>query len=249
MDNGTPVTLYHLSRRDGTSLFLHPFRKPGSTLEVGQSTELRGRYGKEPRVESLTLLRNDLYQRIEQDVRNWINERRFIPRFLIASGAFLLVYLFLSLVIRDPLPILDEILIALGVGVFTFITAGKRFEQSRVAGDRRVTLRSKVDGVVFSEDPFVHRLEALFQTIETYPRDSIVIDDSLKESAQALRSEFPDDTARVIAHLRVLMSDPMYRELERQMKKGKLTGKTLQNVEHGTLVPAAVTLLYALNAA
>jgi hypothetical protein len=241
------VTLYHLSRRDGTPLFLHPFRKSGTTLEISQSDELRGRYGTEPRIESLTALRNDLYRRIEQDVRVWINERRFIPRFLIASAVFLVIYLFMSLVIRDPIPVADEVLIAGGVAVFAFILVGRRFEQSHLAGDRRVTLRSKVDGVVFSEDPFVHRLEALLHSVELYPKDRIAgEDEELLVEARNLKAEYPDETARVIGQLRLLMTDPRYRNLEKQMKRSYLSGKTAEAVEHGTIVPAAVTMLHVL---
>jgi hypothetical protein len=59
-------------------------------------------------------------------VRAWINERRFIPRFLIASAVFLVVYLFMSLVIIDPIPVVDEVLIAGGVAIFSFVIAGRR---------------------------------------------------------------------------------------------------------------------------
>jgi len=240
------LTIYHLRRTDGTSFFLHPFRKPGSTLEIDRSTELVGRYGVEPRVESLTQLRNDLYRRIEDDVRGWINERRFIPRFLAASAVFLVVYLFLSLVIRDPLPVIDEVLIALGVSVFGFIVVGRRFEQSRTAGDRRITLRAKIDGVVFSQSPFVMRLERLFQRLEEVEPGGVSDAEDIRSEADAIRNEFPDDTARIIADLRSLIALPPYRRLDAQLKKGRLVGKTAAEVEHGTLVPAAVLLLRVL---
>lgn len=247
MDNGTTVTLYHLSRRDGTSLFVHPFSKAGSILEIDSSTELRGRYGAEPRVESLTLFRNELYRRIEQDVRNWINERRFIPRFLLAAGAFVLIYLFLSLIIRDPIPLVDEFLIAGGVGIFVFIVVGRRFEQSKTAGDRRVTLRAKVDNAVFSEDPFVHDLETIFHDLEQLPKETIeVADERTIDKARALRETHPQDTARLISYLRTFLSNSDYRELEKQMKRGRLSGKIGEAVKHGSLVPATVMLFYLL---
>jgi hypothetical protein len=240
------ITIYHLRRTDGTSFFLHPFKKAGSTFEIDRSTELVGLYGVEPRVESLTQLRNDLYRRIEDDVRAWINERRFIPRFLVASGAFLVVYLFLSLVIRDPVPVVDEVLIGLGVAIFTFVIVGRRFEQSRVAGDRRIALRAKIDGVVFSQSPFVMRLERLFQRLEEVDPDGLPVPEDIRSEGDAIRKEFPDDTARIIADLRALIALPPYRRLDAQVKKGRLTGKTATEVEHGTLVPAAVLLLRVL---
>ena len=166
MQSAGAITIYHLSRRDGTALFLHPMMKPGSMLDLSSEVELVGKYGNEPRVESVTMLRNELYRRIEDDVRDWINERRFIPRFLIAAGVFLVIYLFLAVVIRDPLPVLDETLIGLAVAALAFVVTGRRFEQSKAASQRRVQLRSKVDGVVFSEDPFVVEVEALLQQLE-----------------------------------------------------------------------------------
>lgn len=247
MQSGGPITMYHLSRRDGTALFLHPFVKRGTIIDLTQSVELSGRYGREPRVESVTMLRNDLYRRIEEDVRDWINERRFIPRFLLAAGAFLMVFVFFAAVIRDPLPIVDETLLALGAGVIVFLAVGRRFEQSKAAAQRRVALRSKVDAVVFSEDPFVHQLEDLLQYLEEHAVNSSV--PSFTDPSSAARdlwSSFPTETARAVDYLRRQLTAGPYRQLEKQLKKGRLAGKTLAQVEHGELSPGVVHLFYDL---
>ena len=59
------------------------------TLEQGP---LEGRYGTEPRVEALTGFRDELYRQVELGVRHWMADRRFVPKFLLASGAFVALY-------------------------------------------------------------------------------------------------------------------------------------------------------------
>lgn len=239
------ITIYHVSKRDGAPLFLHPFTKRGSTMEVTASVELTGQYGEEPRVESITMLRNELYRRVEEDVRDWINERRFIPRFLIAAAAFLVVYLFLAAVVRDPLPVLDETIAALIVAIVVFVVIGRRFEQSKGASQRRVMLRSKIDGVVFSETRFVRRLEALLHSIEERnPVEAVTADPP--QEARSLWTEHRDDTATVLEYLRALVATSDYRRLDRAIKRGEIPRSLIDRAERGEISPAAVVLLHIL---
>lgn len=240
------ITIYHLSRRDGTALFVHPFTKPGSMLHYAERTELVGRYGREPRVESITMLRNDLYRRIDHDVRDWSNERRFIPRFLIAATLFLISYLFMALVIRDPIPIIDEILIGLAVGVFGFIVAGRRFEQSGAASQRRIALRSKVDSVVFSEDPFVHDVESVLHALEDLPPTTEEFPEEIVTQASRLRRSYPSQTVELQEHVRQMITVPPYRALAKQIRGGAIRPSMREKIDHGTVAPAAVQLFSLL---
>ena len=40
----------------------------------------------------------------------WLQDKRYIPRLIVSAALFLILYLFFSLVIRDPVPMLDELL-------------------------------------------------------------------------------------------------------------------------------------------
>jgi hypothetical protein len=238
--------IIHLSRRDGTPLFLHPFLRRGSTLEVSPTATFAGCYGEEPRVESLTILRNELYRRIDEDVRDWINERRFIPRFLIASGAFLVVFLFLALVVHTPIPLVDELLGAGAAGIVVFIFVGRRFESSRAAGNRRVALRTRVDSAVFSEEQFVRQLEAILRRLEQ--QQDLFAPVSATPEARELWRQHREPTAQVIAYLRDLLHTPQYRKLSKEMKRGSLSSKTEQAVETADVIPALILLLRELTA-
>ena len=95
--------LFHIARKNGSSFFFDPFHDPVNIIPVLENCEIVGLYGNEPRVETVTHFRNELYRKVEQSVKIWVAERRFIPRFLISSALFLVTYLFMSLVVRDPL--------------------------------------------------------------------------------------------------------------------------------------------------
>ena len=159
MEQKDKVTIFHLYRHDGTALFLHPFENLDKLVSVLQKNGIEGKYGKEPRVESLTLFRNDLYRLIEDAVKSWVSEKRFIPRFLASAVVFLLTYLFMSIVIRDPLPLVDEILIGLAAAFVTYFLMSRRDQRSNSALKKRVELRTAVDRIVFKQDPFVKEIE------------------------------------------------------------------------------------------
>ena len=90
MQNKKRIIIDHIFGKDGSSLFLHPFSEEDKTTDLLEHADIEGKYGQEPRVESLVLLRNELYRVIESQVKRWISEQRFIPRFLISAGVFLL---------------------------------------------------------------------------------------------------------------------------------------------------------------
>ena len=105
-----------------------------------ENSDIDGLYGREPRVESLTLLRNDLYRQVEQSVKDWTAERKFIPRFLISTSAFLVVYFLTSFVIRDPIPMVDELLLGLAAAVVVYLVLMKRDSDSKKATEMKVSL-------------------------------------------------------------------------------------------------------------
>lgn len=167
MEKQRRAYLFHFSRKDGRFFFLDPFQDPNEVIPVIENCELIGLYGNEPKVEAVTWFRNELYRKVEAAVKVWVAERRFIPRFLICSGLFLLSYLFLSLVVRDPLPMLDELLISLGVSIGCYIFLSRRDLSSAWSSKKRAELRGKVDSIFFREDQFVKEVEKNLHRLET----------------------------------------------------------------------------------
>ncbi|MFW6212978.1 MAG: hypothetical protein ACOC8L_08755 [Spirochaetota bacterium] len=205
-------------RKDGTSVFLHPFRtidKLHSNLTKG---EILGHYGHEPRVESLTMFRNELYRLVEQEVKSWVADSRFIPRFVISAGIFLLLYLFLGFVIRDPLPIIDEIAIALGGSILAYILLGRKDMQSEAALKRRIELRKKVDTVVFSESAFVRRVEEVLAERENDSAADL-IDQIQSESTLSQVEGYEDELRQMVDYLDRMFASSEYRQMQKRLKR------------------------------
>lgn len=212
------VHIFHLYRKDGTAVFLHPFRKTDRLFSVLENGEIRGHYGNEPRVESLTLFRNELYRLVEQEVKAWVADARFIPRFVLSAGAFLLIYLFLSFVVRDPLPVLDEVAIALGASILAYILLGRRDIKSDAALKRRIALRTKVDGIVFTENEFVKRIED--ELIARDGRKQAQLVEELISPEHAVMVEGHEQEAeQMLGYLDEMLGSSEFKQTEKRLKR------------------------------
>lgn len=176
MDGGKKdvVTIFHVYRKDGSALFLHPFHDVDRFLEVLQTSEVEGRYGREPRVESFTLFRKDLYRIVDAAVRRWVSQARFIPRFLISAAAFLVTYLFFSFALGDPLPMVEELLIGGAVGFLTYFIMNRIDIRSEAVAKRTRDLRAKIDRIYFQNDPFVMEVESELDRSESESPEQIL---------------------------------------------------------------------------
>ncbi len=206
------VYIFHFFRKDGTSLFLNSFGSPGKIVNVLEKSEVEGRYGMEPRVEALTMFRNELYRQIEVGVKNWLSDVRFIPKFLISALVFVVVYFFMSFVVRDPLPVIDEVAAGLAAAVGAFFLQGRRDINSEAATKKRLDLRVIVDRITFRESDFVKQVEAALHRNETGS-----IEDVIKEIVEPVRQELGQDVREEAAQfIRALESRFDFKKLQRE---------------------------------
>jgi hypothetical protein len=158
--------IFHLSRTGTRPAFLHSLKPDKSFIPLAEGSLVRGRYGREPRIESITLLRGDLYRMCETAVREWVFELRCSPRFLFCAGVFFVAYFFASFVIRDPLPMIDELLIGLAAAAITWLLIGRRFLSSRAAEEKRNDLHTFIDGITFTESDFIKKIEETLEGLD-----------------------------------------------------------------------------------
>ncbi|MFP4562350.1 MAG: hypothetical protein ACLFRY_03485 [Spirochaetia bacterium] len=220
------MVIYHLYRNDGTSLFLHPFDEKEKSIDIFEKKEIVGKYGREPRVEALTAFRNELYRIVENRVNAWIGESRFIPKFLISAGVFLASYLFMALVIRDPLPMIDEIAIGLGISILTFFLIGRKDRRSDVSLKKRIQLRTKVDRIIFQENDFVREIEDALWKMEKEDADHLV-EEMLDPIKGSLSNEEREDAKRIAGYLKgrfrpadLRRKEKILKKFDRERKKG-----------------------------
>lgn len=190
--------IFHVLLKDGESLMLDPFR--GVERLEGMLTErtVEGRFGTEPRVEALTLYRNELYRTVDTAVRRWLSENRFIPRFLVSAGVFVLAMFVMAYVFRGglPIPVIDELAIALGASVAAYLAIGKKELASEMATRKRVALKSAIDRITFVPSRFLVRVEESLRRYEAEHLEELVseildpADEPLDEPERTEASEF-----------------------------------------------------------
>ncbi len=96
-----------------------------------------------------------LFSQIDFAVDRWIQDKRYVPRLLFSALAFMVSYLFFSLVVRDPLPMIDELLISSGWAIVVWITLSRRDTRSILAQENRQRLKMiRGSGVSKSENLF-----------------------------------------------------------------------------------------------
>ena len=218
-----PIHIFHLYRKDGTAVFLHPFRNTDKLYTLLEKSELKGHYGNEPRVESLTLFRNELYRLVEQEVRAWVADARFIPRFLISATIFLVVYLLLSFAVRDPLPVLDEVAIALGGSILAYILLGRKDMQSEAALKRRIALRTKVDAIVFTENEFVKRIENELIAREGQKAERL-LEELVRPDSDLVVEGHEAEASQMVGYLEEMFRTNEFKRTEKRLKRLRQEG-------------------------
>jgi len=211
---GSKIVIFHLYRKDGRSLFLHPFEDPQSILALEQVDEVWGKYGQEPQVESLTLFRDDLYRAVDGAVKSWIQDRRFIPNILLSAALFLMVYFILSFAIRDPIPMVDEFILALVSTVAFYWYRLKRDRARPQAMDLTERLKGKIDRIEFREDSFVREVEGLLHRFESISHERL-LESMIAAAETSFSSADLEDAQQLLGYLEKRFSGKIYRRQEK----------------------------------
>ena len=165
--------IFHIYRRDGSSIFLHPFRSNEQFGALLRGGRVVGRYGAEPEVDSINLLRDELHRRIESEVQAWVRDARFLPRFISAAATFLGTYLFMGFVFHGVVRAIETLTIAGGAAVAIYLALGRRFQNSEAAEKRRLQLRNGIDRIGFEPSAFVARVEGALAMRETLSSEDL----------------------------------------------------------------------------
>ncbi len=142
-------------------ILLNPFYKNKEIGDLNSEREITVFSGNTLTTEDNEYINRAAFQEIDASVNLWIQEKRYFIRLFASTGAFFIMYFFLSLVIRDPIPLLDE---AVGSIIFAIITwrfFAKRDTKAAVAHKKKLEIKRGVNEAKFKD-------LNLIQIIETY---------------------------------------------------------------------------------
>lgn len=132
---------YILRRDRGASIYLTPFQAVNASDSWNAEEEITWFSSSALSTHEKDDALFSLYMQIDRGVDRWIQDARYLPRLLMSAGVFLVTYFFFSLAVRDPIPMVDELLIAGGASVAFAIYLTRRDKKSEMAMKRRIELK------------------------------------------------------------------------------------------------------------
>ncbi len=212
MNQTAPIHIFHIRRLGDRSLLLHPFGK-----EVRLTDNQRpvvGVFGADPQMDVVNQFRELLYRQIDSEIRSWLTEMRFIPRFLVSALVFLLVYFILSLAIRDPIPMVVQLSGAAVAAVAFFLWLGRRDELSSRAVEKRAAVRATVDGISFTWSPVLEAFEDLI--VQYQGQTDLILAELLAEIRRTASADSEGLCPALIEALQARYDDVTLQKLERR---------------------------------
>ncbi len=156
---------YCLQRTYGNEILLTPFNDKKEVISWDDQ-EIAVTVSTEADSALKETIQYRLYGAIDLAVDAWIQELKYIPRLVNSALAFLAAYFFFSFVVRDPIPILDEMLLASGAAVAVYLWTAARNRKSELATKKRTELKNLVDACSYTTGSTLAFYEGLLKTFD-----------------------------------------------------------------------------------
>ncbi len=173
--------------------FIADFPQKSQLIEFLEDENFKGYYGSSPGAEDMKEFQSLGKVKIEMALRAWYNDSRFLIHFILTTGIFLLSFYFLSYIIRDPLPLVDEIVLSLVLALLGWYRLNNQDLQSEKVLLKKQGLIQALDRIPFEKSPFLVQVELYLEKLSTMKIEEI--DRMLEEGATPLFfNTFKDET-------------------------------------------------------
>ena len=115
--------------------------------------------------EEESTLRNAVLSDIDRELSLYIQDRSYVKRLLISAVVFLSVYFFCSFVIRDPIPMADELVAASLAAVFTWIMIRRKDYRRTLISEERKRYEKALSDADFLYESEVRYVEDMWAFI------------------------------------------------------------------------------------
>lgn len=152
-------SLYLINRGNNKSLYISPFSNPATAHEWDENEDITIYSATTVTKEQKDGVFFTLYTDIDRGVDRWIQDVKYFPRLLIGGVIFLVTYFFFSLAVRDPIPVLDEFIIASLVTVVSVVALSRRDKRSDISVKKRFELKQKASECDYNVVPELELVE------------------------------------------------------------------------------------------
>ncbi len=168
---------YLIQRGNDKNLFISIYQDVSSNKEWNENEDIHifsaNQISKEDKDSVLYTLYND----IDKGVDRWMTDVRYVPRLLIGGLIFLVSYFFFSLAVRDPIPMIDEMVIASAITFISIVAISRRDKRSDLSLKKRFELKQKASECVYEIAPELGAIEQYL--FECSQLDTIDLADSI----------------------------------------------------------------------
>ena len=98
----------------------------------------------------------------------WIQDKRYFPRLIISALVFLAAYVLASFLIRDPVPMIDEVLIGLAAGAAAWMIVSKNDAKATVVKEKERKINMAIDQAEVIVDESLKTLEEGYEKLFSY---------------------------------------------------------------------------------
>lgn len=159
-----PRPIYFLHWNDRKA-FLCDFPRKEALISRLEEENFQGCYGTPPETEDLEQFRRVCKVKIELAVRDWFNEKKALIHLALGAGIFLFSFYFLSYVIRDPLPLVDELLLSTFLGGLGWFRLSRQEVRSEEALIKKQELNGYADRIPFAPGEYLKQTELHLERI------------------------------------------------------------------------------------
>ena len=154
-----------LFSKNGRKRVLSPFQNPktGSGVPDG---EFVWYCSQTPQADDIRDIEQTVFVQIDKAIDRWIQDIRYLPRLFAAAGGFLLLYFFFSFVVRDPVPVVDELIFAFAGAAGLWFWLSRRARKSDVSLRRRMVYKQAVSDARFVPDQDTAEAERWLDELE-----------------------------------------------------------------------------------
>ncbi|MEM5947877.1 hypothetical protein WKV44_04910 [Spirochaetia bacterium 38H-sp] len=214
-DKNSVIDIFHFDVLGKYSLIVHPFydQEIFASLEEKDACVF---YGSEPDIAFLAAFRNWMYGLADSYIREWVAEKFFLSRFLLASLVFVVVYFFLGFVIRDPIPFVDEFIGAVVISVIVFFYLYRKDRSAYPVLERKSLFIKRIDSIKFFPSSFTSDVEKAvnnFMTSDFEKWEDFIL--NISDLKKQKEDKFPS----LLNNLEVMLSKNPHKKNFSVMKK------------------------------
>lgn len=137
----------------------HPFAG-SDVFESAETGSIIGRYGSGDTPRDADSIRKSLYIAMEKGLRRHFLNKGYYLRLALTAATFVLIYLFFSIVIRDPVPLIDELILGSLAAAAVFFASERKALSSPAHIEVLLRMRRGIDAAYFSESRIVDLVES-----------------------------------------------------------------------------------------